>query len=705
MEKNHTELLLEFIGNRHYIPMKLKEICSVLSVPKEARGELQSILDRLVSEGKLTTDGKGRYKKPEENDFAGVFSCTSKGFGFVMLESGEEVFVSEENRKDALEKDRVLVRITSEAIGGKRMEGFVVKVLEHANNKVVGTYFKSGRYGFVIPDNQRFDRDVYIAAGKANGAVDGSKVIAELSDFGSADKNPEGEIVEILGHKNDPGVDILSIVRAMGIPDTFPEEVEEILPSVPDHINAEDFPNRIDIRNLLTVTIDGDDTKDIDDAVSVSYEDGIYTLGVHIADVSHYVKEYSPLDKEALKRGTSVYLLDRVIPMLPHTLSNGICSLNEGEDRLALSCIMKIDGKGNVTDHRIAETLIRSDKKMTYTKVNKVIAEQNAQVCEEYAEFVDMLMHAKNLSAILKAKRNKRGAVNFDVAESKILLDEKGKPVEIKLHERNEATELIESFMLAANETVAEDFYWQQIPFLYRNHESPDPDKIRQLSILISNFGYTVKGSEEIHPKEIQKLLHKIEGTPEEMMISRLTLRSMKQAKYSDECAGHFGLAAKYYTHFTSPIRRYPDLQIHRIIKESLNGSLSDKRAGHYETILPEVGNITSRTERRAEEAERECDKMKKAQYMEARIGEEFEGVVSGITSWGIYVELFNTIEGMIRLSDLTDDFYVFDKERFMAVGERSGKKYELGHRIKVRVANADSVLRTIDFLPVKYYK
>lgn len=730
MEERHTELVLEFIKSKDYRPMKLKELCVLFDVPREERSALQSILDRLVSEGKITVDDRGRYRKPEGNDLPGVFSCTQKGFGFVMLESGEEVYIAADDRKDALDKDRVMVHITQEAYGGKRMEGIIVKVLEHANNTVVGTYMSSKNFGFVISDNKRMDKDVYIPAGSSNGAVTGSKVVVSLTDFGSADKSPEGEVVEILGHKDDPGVDILSIVKAMGIPDEYPAEVENELKNIPDelHIPASAGENgtpadpfcaphllfegvdRLDLRSVPTVTIDGEDTKDIDDAVSLSYENGEYTLGVHIADVTNYVKEGSALDKEALKRGTSVYLLDRVIPMLPHKLSNGICSLNEGTDRLALSCIMKIDEKGNVTDHTIANTVIRSDRRMTYTVVNAIISGENSnnaspgeykKYCEEYSGLVPMFMLFAKLSAILKEKRKKRGAINFDFTESRIILDEKGKPVDILPHERNDATEIIESFMLAANETVAEDFYWQQLPFLYRNHDTPDPDKIRQLSILISNFGYTIKGSEEIHPKEVQKLLNNVSGTPEETLIERLTLRAMKQARYDAECGGHFGLAAKFYTHFTSPIRRYPDLQIHRIIKEQLAGKLNEHRITHYDGILQEVANQASRTERRAEEAERECDKMKKAEYMESRIGEEYDGVVSGVTSWGIYVELYNTIEGMIRLADLTDDYYEFDEERYMVTGERTGRRFELGNKLRVQVVRADSVMRTIDFLPV----
>ena len=458
---------------------------------------------------------------------------------------------------------------------------------------------------------------------------------------------------------------------------------------------------RLDLRGLRTVTIDGEDAKDLDDAVTLCRDgQGGYILGVHIADVSHYVKEGHPLDKEALKRGTSVYLVDRVIPMLPHKLSNGICSLNAGTDRLALSCIMELDAQGNVLDHKIAETVIHVDRRMTYTAVNAIVTDGDEAVMAEYEGFVPMFMLMKEVSDILREKRKKRGAIDFDFPESKIILDAQGKPLEIKPYERNAATKIIEDFMLAANETVAEDYFWQSLPFLYRTHDNPDPEKMKQLGTFIHNFGYFIRLQQgEIHPKELQKLLDKIEGTPEEVLLSRLTLRSMKQAKYTTLCSGHFGLAARYYTHFTSPIRRYPDLQIHRIIKESLKGGLGDKRAGHYEAILPGVAMQTSALERRAEEAERETDKLKKCEYMSRFIGQEFDGVISGVTNWGLYVELPNTVEGLVRISELRDDYYIFDEQHYELVGEMTRKTFKLGQPIRVQVASTDRLLRTVDFI------
>ena len=611
--------------------------------------------------------------------------------------------------------------------GGRRAEGAVIRVLEHANEEVVGYYQKNKNFGFVIPDNQKLAKDIFIPQGCDMGAVTGHKVVVKITDFGSEKHKPEGRVTEIIGHVNDPGTDILSIVRAYGLPEAFPQEVMEEIEDIPDHVTVPGQPvemgslygisnlvspdgwggelsGRLDLRGLQTVTIDGEDAKDLDDAVTICRDgQGHYILGVHIADVSHYVKEGSPLDREARKRSTSVYLVDRVIPMLPHKLSNGICSLNAGTDRLALSCIMEVDAQGTVLDHRIAGTVIHVDRRMTYTAVNAVVTDRDEAVMAEYEEFVPMFDCMKELADILRENRRKRGAIDFDFPESKIVLNEQGKPLEIKPYERNAATRIIEDFMLLANETVAEDYYWQSIPFLFRSHDNPDPEKMKQLGTFINNFGYFIKMQHgEIHPKELQKLLDKIEGTPEEALLSRLTLRSMKQAKYTTLCSGHFGLATRYYTHFTSPIRRYPDLQIHRIIKETLKGGLSDKRAAHYEKILPEVAVQTSALERRADEAERETDKLKKCEYMSRFIGQDFDGAISGVTNWGLYVELPNTVEGLVRMSDLDDDYYIFDEQHYELIGEMTKKTYKLGQPVRVTVSSTDRLLRTVDFILAK---
>ena len=703
--KQRKEMLVQLVHDKTYVPMKLKELAMLLSVPKEQRDELKEVLDILIAEGKIGISKKGKYGKAEEFALAGTFSGHAKGFGFVTIEGREQdVFIPADKTKGAMDGDKVQIVIEGEA-RGKRAEGAVLRILEHANKTVIGFYQKNKNFGFVLPDNQKLGQDIFIPQGKDMGAVTGHKVIVRITDFGDDRKKPEGVITEILGHVNDPGVDILSIIKAYGLPEGFPDEVMVQVAGIPDEVEEEEKKNRLDLRHLQTVTIDGEDAKDLDDAISISKEnDDHYTLGVHIADVSHYVTENSPLDKEALKRGTSVYLVDRVIPMLPHKLSNGICSLNAGTDRLALSCLMEIDGKGNVIGHRIAETLIQVDRRMTYTAVNAIVTDRDPDVMEEHKDFVPMFDLMKELADILRERRKKRGSIDFDFPESKIILDEKGRPVDIKPYERNAATKIIEDFMLMANETIAEDYFWQELPFLYRTHDYPDPEKMKRLGTFINNFGYTIRTQNgEVHPKELQKLLDKIEGTPEEALISRLTLRSMKQAKYTTVCTGHFGLAANYYTHFTSPIRRYPDLQIHRIIKENLRRGLSDRRFAHYDSILPEVAVQCSSMERRADEAERETDKLKKCEYMSKRIGKEYDGVISGVTNWGLYVELPNTVEGLIRVNDLTGDYFVFDEEHMELVGEMTRKSYKLGQKIRVQVADTDKLTRTIDFIPAKW--
>ena len=561
-----------------------------------------------------------------------------------------------------------------------------------------GTYEQSrAGYGFVTPDNRNMKQDIFIAAGDSMGAVDGHKVVVKITVPAEANRRPEGVVTEILGHVNDPGVDVLSLIRAYDLPERFPDKVMSQAERVSETVSEEDIAGRRDLRELPMVTIDSESAKDLDDAVSLQREGDVWHLGVHIADVTHYVSENSALDKEALKRGTSVYLTDRVIPMLPHRLCNGICSLNEATDRLTLSCLMTIDAKGNVTDHEIVESVIRTNHRMTYTVVNAIITGEEADPV--YADVAPMLLEMEELALLLRKKRHDRGSIDFDLPETQIILDKKGKPLEVKPYDRNEATKLIEEFMLIANETVAEHFFWLKVPFVYRTHENPDPEKIKKLAQFIRNYGHGFKShGDEIHPKELQKLLTKIEGTPEEMMISRLTLRSMQRAEYNTECLGHFGLACDFYCHFTSPIRRYPDLQIHRIIKEWLHGPMSEKRIKRYEALLPEVAKQSSKTERRADEAERECDKLKKAEYMLDHIGEVFEGVISSVTSWGFYVELPNTVEGLVHISTLRDDFYVFNEALNELAGESKGRRFLPGQAVKVKVDSADLTIRAVDF-------
>lgn len=705
MDKNVLEerkkILMDIIHSENYVPMKAKELAILLNIPKENREELVYVLNTLVAEGKIGVSKKGKYDKLSNRIMVGAFTGNAKGFGFVTVDGeSEDIFIPESKTHGAMHGDTVQIALRpSKHEDGKRREGEIIKIIAHATNEIIGLYQKSKNFGFVIADNHKFAYDIYIPKVKSMGAVTGHKVVVKITDYGTERKNPEGEIVEIIGHINDPGTDILSIVKANGIPMEYPQEVLKQVEAIPDEVNPKDISGRLDLREWQTVTIDGEDAKDLDDAITLRKEKDKYVLGVHIADVSHYIPENSPLDKEALKRGTSVYLVDRVIPMIPHKLSNGICSLNAGCDRLALSCIMDIDFKGKVIGHRIAETVINVDRRMSYTSVKKIIVDNDETEIKEYEPLVPMFKLMEELSSIIRDRRMRRGSIDFDFPESKIVLDEKGVPVDIKPYERNTATKIIEDFMLIANETIAEDYFWQELPFLYRCHENPDPEKMIKLGMFISNFGYGIKtGDYEIHPKEIQKLLSRIEGTAEEALISRLTLRSMKQAKYQASCNGHFGLAAQYYCHFTSPIRRYPDLQIHRIIKENLRGDLTEKRIKHYNSILPEVADLTSHTERRAEEAERETEKLKKAQYMSKHIGEEFEGAVSGITAYGMYVELPNTVEGMIHVTSLKDDYYYYDEEHYEMVGEATRNTYKLGQKLKIKVTGVDNIKNTIDF-------
>lgn len=706
--KNRKKLLVDFVSNKEYQPMRAKDIAMLLQIPKGKRSELFQVLDELEAEGKIICK-KGKYEKvrkiatvktgsPELSE--GTFIAHPKGFGFVELEDQEEdLYIPQEDTMGAFHKDRVQVKVKEERTGQRR-EGTIVQILGHGITEVVGTFEKSKNYGFVIPDNQKIQQDIFIPREHTLGANDGDKVVAKITSYGGKNKNPEGRVQEVLGAQGAPGIDVLSIARAYELPMDFPVKVANQADRVPDHVIEGDFQGRMDLRNWTVVTIDGEDAKDLDDGISLTKDGNIYHLGVHIADVSNYVQGGSALDREALRRGTSVYLVDRVIPMLPRRLSNGICSLNQGEDRLALSCLMDIDAQGNVISHKIAETVICVDRRMTYTAVKKIL-EGDGDLRREYQDFVPLFHHMKELSAILRKKRSNRGSIDFDFPESKVFLDEMGRPVEIKAYEQNVATKIIEDFMLLANETVAQEYCTGDYPFVYRTHENPDPEKIESLLMLLHNEGVNIqKSGQEITPGEIQEILESIEGMPNEAQISRLTLRTMKQAKYTTECSGHFGLAAKYYCHFTSPIRRYPDLQIHRIIHDRLRGRLvREGRTEHYKEILDEVARQSSVCERRADEAERESDKLKKAEYMSYHLGEEYEGIISGVTGWGLYVELPNTVEGLIHINTLRDDYYVFDQDAYELRGDMTGKIFRLGQKVRVRVADADKMLKTVDFV------
>jgi len=706
MKKSVNErkkIVYELMQDDLYVPMKEKELAIIMQVEPEDRPELAQILKELLEEKKIQISKRGKYSLYEEKKedlLTGIFISHQKGFGFVEVEGrADDLFIPMDKVNGAFHNDTVSVRLLGHP-QGRRQEAEIVSVLERGTTQIVGTFEKCKSYGFVIPDNHKLSSDIFISEKDSKGAVNGHKVVVELSDYGKKGRNPEGKVIEILGHLNDPGVDVLSLVKGFGIPYEFPEKVMNQAERTPDVISEADCNGRSDFRDMVMVTIDSEDAKDLDDAVSLTMEGENYCLGVHIADVSNYVQENSAMDREAKLRGTSVYLADRVIPMIPHKLSNGICSLNQKEDRLALSCVMTVSPQGKVVDYDIVESVINVNKRMSYTVVNKIIQEQDEISCKENEELVPMLLKMAELADVLRENRRKRGSIDFDFPETKIIVDENGKPIEIKPYDRNRATRLIEDFMLLANEVVAEHFYWLESPFVYRTHDTPDPEKIMKLTTFIRNFGYSIKMSkEEVHPKEIQKLLGKIDGTPQEDLITRLALRSMKQAKYTVDCSGHFGLACQYYCHFTSPIRRYPDLQIHRIIKDHIRGRMKTEKKKHYENILPEVSSQCSRTERRAEECERETNKLKKAQYMEDHIGEIYEGVISGIMEWGIYVELPNTVEGMVHVSKLPGDYFHYDEANYEMVGSHTGKKYELGQQVKICVQHVDKVLRTIDFI------
>ena len=726
--------ILQVINDKHYKPLKQKELAFLLQVQPEDREAFRELLAELVKEGKVLLTKRGKYQSLSDVTKIGMYTGNPKGFGFVTVEGEEEdYFIPENASSGVLHGDKVMIRIVKSP-AGRRKEAEVVRIMEHGNSQVVGYYQKNKNYGFVIPDNQKICQDIFISKKHTMGAMTGHKVVVQITDFGDGKKSPEGKVIEILGHVNDPGTDILSIVKAFNLPVEFPEEVMQSLDLIPDEVKPEETKDRMDIRDWKTVTIDGEDAKDLDDAITLTRGDNGYQLGVHIADVTHYVKEHAPLDKEALKRGTSVYLVDRVIPMLPHKLSNGICSLNAGTDRLALSCIMDIDLQGRVVGHNIVETIIHVDRRMSYHQVDGILRAnairnqgvyddidysritdvsledvevslndgtliRGEQILEEYQDELEFFENMYELSKILRERRMERGSIDFDFPEAKISLTEDGEPIEIGPYDRNPAHKIIEDFMLMANETIAEDYFWQDIPFEYRVHGAPDEEKIEKLQAAIKGFGYYFKSSNDtIHPKEFQKLLKKIEGSPEEGFISRMTLRAMQQARYSTECSGHFGLATKYYCHFTSPIRRYPDLQIHRIIKENLHGRLTEKRLSHYSGILPVVAESNSKNERRAQEAEREVEKLKKAQYMNRRIGEVYDGIISGVTGYGLYVELDNTVEGMVRISSIPDDFYIYQEESMSIVGKDSGKTYTMGQKVRIKVVHVDKLLKTIDF-------
>ena len=641
---------------------------------------------------------KSRKLSKGKKLYEGILTTSRKGFGFVSCEGiDEDIFIPRSKINGAFHSDCVKVELINGH--GKRSEGRIIKVLKRGMKQLIGTYQECRGFGFVVPDNIRVADDIHIAPGMENKAKDGEKVVVKILSYGGDRRNPEGKITEVLGNPFAPGVDILSVIRAHELPFDFDDEVKDASEAVSMKIKKGELRNRRDLRDVMMVTIDGEDSKDLDDAVSLSMKGKDYILGVHIADVSHYVKEDSVLDKEALKRGNSVYLPGKLIPMLPERLSNGICSLNAGEDRLAMSCIMRITAGGVIKSYDICESVINVDRRMTYNKVAAILNGDDKALLREYKAFITMFKRMERLALLLKKMRNKRGAIDFDLPESKIELDDDGRVLDIKAYERNSATAMIEQFMLSANECVAAYMLGKELPFVYRIHETPDAERMGELMDLLRSFGYNVKSAPaKIKPKEVQRIIADCAGKPEEDLIRSLSLRSMKQARYSTECIGHFGLAAKEYTHFTSPIRRYPDLQIHRILKEQLHGKLKKKRIAHYEAILEGVVNKCSECERKAIEAERDADKMKMAEYMLDHLGEEFLAVISGVAGWGMYVQLPNTVEGMVPISKIPGDDFSYSEKDHALIGRFSRRRYSLGQKVRVKAKDVDKLMHTIDF-------
>lgn len=702
--KERKERILAYMESEGYVPIKRRDMRAMLSVPQEDREKFESLINELIAEGRVFETKKGKLASPKDLQMAtGTFIGHARGFGFVTPDAGgEDIFIPASETMGAMQKDRVLYKMLHKAEKGKKADGVIVRILERGQQRIVGTFEAGSKgYGFVVADDKKIAKDIFISRENTKGAVTGHKVVVEITDYGEDRRNPEGKVIEILGHINDPGVDILSVIRRYELAVEFPEEVYAEIEHLGTEVAEADKKGREDLRDLLTITIDGVDAKDLDDAVSLKrLGNGNFELGVHIADVSHYVRENTALDKEAYARGTSVYLVDRVIPMLPHKLSNGICSLNPHVDRLALSCLMEVNGRGEVVSHRILESIINSDYRMTYTAVREILEDGTPALLEQYAEILPMLEDMEELRQILGEKRRKRGSVNFDLPESKIILDENGKPIDIKPYEKSIATNMIEEFMLVCNETIAENSFWQEMPFMYRSHQEPDEDKLEKMEQFLRGFGYYLRKKDgEIHPRELQKVLQKAEETDEERIITRMVLRSMMQARYTAENGGHFGLAAKYYCHFTSPIRRYPDLEIHRMIKKMLHGELDEKASAYYRRKMPDWAKHCSKQERVAEDAERDTDALKKVEFMEDKVGQIYEGIISGVTNWGIYVELPNTIEGMVALSQMDDDYYEFDEKKMLVFGKRTKKSYRLGDKVVVSVAKVDRMMGTIDFV------
>lgn len=696
------EQIIEIMKEKKYKPMIKEELAVKFDIQRSDLPEFYKVLETMEREGAIIKAKNDRYGLID-NEYlvAGTLQGHERGFGFLIPndKTRDDVFIPVENLNGAMHGDKIIVNIVNRGEAGRREEGEVIRILERTNRTIVGTFEDNKNFGFVVPDDHKIGYDIFIPKAHTQNAKTNQKVVVEITTWPEPRRNPEGKVVEVLGYLDEKGTDILSIIRQFNLPEEFPEKVQEFARQIEGEVEPDEILGRVDLRHLNTFTIDGFDAKDLDDAVSIEKkENGNYYLGVHIADVAHYVRERSPLDKEALNRGNSVYLIDRVIPMLPKELSNGICSINPGVDRLTLSILMEIDSKGKVVDHEIVEGVITSKQRLVYDDVSNFLENDDEEAKKKLSNVLEDLKLMEELCYILYEKREVRGSIDFEFPETKIILDEKGVPVEIRKEERRIANRIIEEFMLVCNETVAERFFWAEVPFLYRIHEEPSEEKMASFSKLIHNFGYRFKGQNEVHPKELQLLTKEIKGKTEETLINTLMLRSLKKARYSSEPDIHYGLASKYYSHFTAPIRRYPDLVIHRIIKAYINGKLNHKVEENLEAKLPEIAEHTSMTERRAEEAEREVEDMKKAQYMTKHIGEEFEGIISSLTNFGMFVQLENTIEGLVHFTNMLDDYYHFDEENYYIIGERTKRQYKLGDIVKIRVLDADVMRRNIDF-------
>ncbi|MDF2503717.1 MULTISPECIES: ribonuclease R [Clostridium] len=699
---NLREKIVAFMREQAYKPMNILELSRMFDIKKSDAKTFKQLLNDMEQEGLIVKNRTKHYGIPEKMGLVvGKLQGNAKGFGFVICDlERPDIFIASSSMNGAMNGDKVVAKITREENGGKKCEGEIIRILERSNKTIIGVYEDSKNFGFVVPEDVRIHQDVFIPKSVRGKAKTGDVVIAEILEWPEKRRNPEGKIIEILGRKEDKGVDILTIIKKHKLPEEFPDKVLKFAENIPDTIPEEEYKKRKDLRDIKMVTIDGEDAKDLDDAVSLQkLDNGNYYLGVHIADVSNYVREKNPLDKEALLRGTSVYLIDRVIPMLPRKLSNGICSLNPKVDRLALSCFMEIDNNGKVINHDIFESIIKTNERMTYTDVTKILKNEDKEVIKRYDYLYDDFIAMGKLCDILHKRRMNRGAIDFDFQESKIILNEQGKPIDIKPYERAIANRVIEEFMLVCNETIAEHMFWTNLPFVYRIHEDPDTEKLEHFNEFAHNLGYVVKwGSSKVHPKELQKIIEEVKDKKEETVVSTLLLRSLKQARYSPECVGHFGLAAKYYCHFTSPIRRYPDLMIHRIIKEFLHGNIDGERSKKLIGIVDYASVQSSERERVAQDAEREVDDLKKAEYMKDKIGEEYDGIISSVTSFGMFVELPNTIEGLVHISDLSDDYYIYDEKHLCLIGERTKKVYRLGDEVRIKVQKVDLASHEIYF-------